>query len=105
MEMGFERRFIEYAVKMTSNPSPERLINWMVDHHGMEVPDPEPVPPTPPPPRAAAAPSTTASKDHRSISSCSYTSDGIIYSDDEDSTDSSDFSSVELVVEEEPEGE
>lgn len=104
MEMGFERPFIEYAVKMTSNPSPERLITWMVDHQGMEVPEPEPLPPTPPLPRATEAPPTSTGKDHRSVSSCSYTSDGMIYSD-ESSTDSSDFSSGELVVEDEPDGE
>ena len=107
MEMGFERRVIEYAVKVTPNPSAERLINWLVDNQGMEIPEVDPLPPTPPPPRGnmgpvpAEAPPTP--KDQRSTSACSYGSEGVIYSE-ESTSDSSDFSNDELIIEEEPEG-
>ena len=105
MEMGFEQRFIEYAVKMTGSSNPERLISWMVDHQGMEVPEPEAPPRAPPTSQAAvttnveAAPTAVGGKSQRSSSTCSFVSDGIIYSE-ESSSDSSEFEPLEEEVEE-----
>ena len=101
MEMGFARSFIEYAIKQTSSSSPERLINWLVDHHGMEVPELEPLPPLPPTPVAAAVAEV---KEQRSTSSCSYMSEGAALSEESSSDDSSDDFSRDDPEEEEPEG-
>ena len=108
MEMGFQQRFIEYAIKMTGSSSPERLINWLVDHQGMEIPEPEHPPPSQAPPTPQAPPAATATppaggKDQRSSSVCSSGSEGIIYSE-ESSSDSSEYEQEKEEVEE-PEGE
>ena len=39
MEMGFERRFVEYAIQTTASTTPERLITWLLEHQGMEPPE------------------------------------------------------------------
>ena len=39
IEMGFERRYVEYAIQTTSSTSPERLINWLIEHQGIELPE------------------------------------------------------------------
>ena len=97
MEMGFDRKRIEFAIQTTSSNSPERLINWLVDHSGMEIPEVEPprspLPSTPP----------TAKEQRSASSSSSYGSSGIMFS--ESSSDSSDYSGEGVVeVEEVEEG-
>ncbi len=99
MEMGFERRTIEYAILTTSSNSPERLINWLVDHQGMEIPEIEP--PSPPTPQASAVATPSevpVVQEQRSASASSSGSAAVMYS--ESSIDSSDSSSEEAEAEE-----
>jgi len=50
MEMGFDRRYIEYAIQTTKSTSAQRLINWLIEHHDIEIPEASLVPPAPAPP-------------------------------------------------------
>lgn len=106
MEMGFEQRYIEFAMHITSSSNPERLINWLVDNQGMELPAVEPTTSPPPPVAADPAPPTegatpTGKDQQRSVSSssCSYGSEAGTYSDNS-SSDSSDYSEGEVQEEE-----
>ena len=47
MEMGFDRRYIEYAIQTTKSTSPQRLINWLIEHQDIEIPEASLVPPAP----------------------------------------------------------
>ena len=38
MEMGFNRRYIEYAIQTTGSSNAERLINWLIEHQDIDIP-------------------------------------------------------------------
>lgn len=81
MEMGFNRRYIEYAIQTTGSTSPERLINWLIEHQDIEIPEGSVVSPTPA--TTTATPATPSSSD--STASRARQADTDSSSDTEDS--------------------